>query len=318
MALSESELLDHAAAAGAVVGARQLRRWRAAGLVPTPEPVHERGRPGSRSEYEGWVVEQLIVVADLLAETRSVRYAAIELWWSRRWVRRSALREALLQPLDPLRREVERLAEEVGDDPLDLAEAIAERAEDQASDHGGWGMLGARLGPRPDDRHRVNLGLAMLSLGQDVPWDVTDEGETSLRDLFARAIGLERATTDVIGETPWLAQMPVVEDEIAELTGGLPLDPRDIGDAIANASDEELDQARDIAHWIIESMAPAAAAQEALLGTDVGGLGSIRELAERSSLADTTKLVLMGLAAARIAPDLAAAISASASDGGRP
>jgi hypothetical protein len=299
MALSESELLKRVADAGRSVDSRRLRRWRDAGVVPSPGHLHDRGCPGSRTEYEEWVVGQVVAVADLLAARRSFRYVAVELWWAGRWVRRSTLRATLVQPLQRLRQEVERIASETGGDPLEIAEAIAEQAEREAPDHGGWGAFGARLGPRPEDRRRVNVGLALLALGEDVPWDVHDEDETSLRALFERGTGLERAGRDVIGEGPWLPQLPDLENELAELTGGLPLDPRQISQAIAEATDDELDEARDVAHWIIDFMAPAAAAQEARLGADVGGLRSIGELARRETLVDTIKLVLFGLAAGR-------------------
>lgn len=52
MALSESELLKRVADAGRSVDSRRLRRWRDAGVVPSPSHLHDRGRPGSRTEYE--------------------------------------------------------------------------------------------------------------------------------------------------------------------------------------------------------------------------------------------------------------------------
>ena len=96
--------------------------------MPSPLHAHDAGRPASRSEYEEWVVKQVVAVADPLSGRRSFQHVAIELWWSGRWVRRSVLRAALAQPLERLRRDVEDIAQRTGGAPLNIAEAIADQA----------------------------------------------------------------------------------------------------------------------------------------------------------------------------------------------
>lgn len=90
---------------------RQIERWRSEGCLQPPEWMHQRGMPGSRSEYPAGAAAQAARVRDLLAGSprllagprTSFDEVRILLFWEGRFVDQGELRgsyQAFLQRLD--------------------------------------------------------------------------------------------------------------------------------------------------------------------------------------------------------------------------
>jgi hypothetical protein len=298
--LTEAALLAAVGTRESAVDGRRLRRWREKKVVPPPQRV-VTGSVGSGYRYPTWVVDQVVRVAELLRERRDLDFVAIELWWEGRWIDCDRLRAALIQPFEAVRDRTDAISDEHGGDALDAAQAFAAEAERDAANHGGWGLVGQRIGARPEERMRVTAALMQIGFGEMPALDVHDDGEPALRELMLRALGFERLMHEaVIDGEPLVPDDFDLEAEIIELAGVLPLRPQAVIDLLAEASDDQLEDARRRAHIVVDELAVQAAEIEQRYGSDYAALGSLRELTDRSRRGGTSALIAILLATRRL------------------
>ena len=306
LAMTGDEILNAARAQGAEVTRRQLKRWRQDGLLPRPDWQHEDGLSGSRSLYPAWTVDQVVEIWRRRQKRRRTAELLIGLWWDGSWVDRSALREALCAPLERLSHHAQEITR-CHQDPYEAADALIEVAEREAANAGGLGLVGRRLRNRADTRTVMHT-FFLVGLGVEPEWETQDVGlpvpEPSVAELVSRGTGIERAQRDRLGtDPPWLSEAPDVQRELYEMRAAGLFDLLDLGGLIRHASDVELDDARDAARAFSRFIAPAADALEAEFGRDIGGLGSIAELANTADEpGQPIWLVRLMLAARRLLP----------------
>jgi hypothetical protein len=176
------------------------------------------------------------------------------------------------------------------------AEALAEKADQQAAAGAGWGIIGDRLGRRPADRHRAMVAISLLALGGEPAWDSRDDHEEPLETLFQRLMGIDAAASDPIANgRPWLEHPPNLRQELAERRAAGALDILGAATRIESATDAQLDHDRDLAQQMLERAIPAIQALESDYGRDVGGLASISAFAKPTKPGDFSFLTLLAL-----------------------
>ncbi len=234
---ADQELISGAKQAGALVSQRQLKRWRAAGLLPSPTRRGlGRGR-GSRSVYPPGTLERVLALARLPRRARTPGAAVLSLFALGYEVEEAALRRA---HSDWVMQTEERLRQGAGSaDPLDMAEAAAMR------------MLGPFL--------RTRLGrqyLRRLRHRGEPPRDVLVSAMTGLTSLvvsgepssseaireYLDAAGAPQALARA-GLSPEQAMRELLADP-AVLQGLAAISLRRLASTFADASMDELDQAR--------------------------------------------------------------------------
>lgn len=234
---ADQELISGAKQAGALVSPRQLKRWRAAGLLPSPTRRGlGRGR-GSRSAYPPGTLERVLALARLPRRARSPGAAVLSLFSLGYEVEEAALRRAHSEWVTQTE---ERLRQGAGSaDPLDMAEVAAMR------------MLGPFL--------RTRLGrqyLRRLRHRGEPPRDVLVSAMTGLTSLvvsgepssseaireYLDAAGTPQALARA-GLSPEQAMRELLADP-AVLEGLAAISLRRLASTFADASMDELDQAR--------------------------------------------------------------------------
>jgi len=121
-----------AAAAGAVVTARQLERWRQDGWIDAPARRH-LGRRGSSADYPPETVAQVVALASAARRRYPMHRAILDLFAEGRPVGEGALHQAYDDLLTGLARGIQSEAEREGvkpavgaaPDPFDVAEAVS-------------------------------------------------------------------------------------------------------------------------------------------------------------------------------------------------
>jgi len=260
--IDEHTLLRRAAEAGALVTADQLKRWRRAGLIQRPRQEHARGRRGSRSWYPPETVAQLVAVAGLHATMHRLNDLVVAVWWAGHWVQRGA--RPAFRPVrgggrDRARHEPAR----------SLAGARAD-----ATALAGWAR-----------RLRELLWLfCVLGLGGEHEWEPDEEdadGDApALETLLEQAAGLDRAKREgLAGNEPWLPDGVRARDAVLELRDAGAFELEDFARPVRDATDAQLDQAREDARLFSEPLATIGQVIESLVGQDVAGIGSLAALA---------------------------------------
>lgn len=304
--MTADEVLKAARARGANVTRRQLKRWRLDGLVPRPDWGHQQGLPGSRSLYPAWAVDQVVEVWNRRQRKRRSAELLIGLWWDGWWADRGSLREALCGPLDRLSQQARAVTRRY-EDPYDAADAPVEAAEHETASAGRIGLIGRRLRNRADARTVMHT-FFLAALGDEPEWETQDVGlaepEPSVVELVSRGTGIERAQRDPLGaDPPWLSEAPDVEREFRDMRMAGVIDLLDLAGVIREASEVELDDARNAARAFSRIVAPGADALQKEFGRDVGGLGSIAELTKTADEpGQRIWLVRQMLAAHRLLP----------------
>lgn len=277
--LTEPQLLAQVERSGCVVTSHRLKRLRAVGLMPRPL-VRHGGVRGSRSFYPAWAADQLVIVCRVQERERRFDELRVLVWWEGGWVESSRLRAAMRELLAPMARE---LAPYAHLDPYDAADELSSQLARGRSRSATGKLLRHRLRNAEDRRSMMSM-IALLIFGGDPGWDVGpagDDRDESLGALFERASGIDRARDDALGDDgPWL----LAHDEVAEMLEPLQaagffdmIEPRR---AIEEASDAALEQAREDVRLIMQPLGMVARAIEAQRGSDIGGLGSLRALAD--------------------------------------
>lgn len=306
MSIPAEKVLEAARREGAEVSLRQLKRWRSKGLIPRPEWGHERGVAGSRSLYPAWTPFQVVEVWRRGQSMRRTNVLLIGLWWDGWWVDRLALREALCEPFERLSHQA-RAITAPHENPCDAADALVDVAELDAASAGGTGVVGRRLRNRTDIRTVMHT-FFVAGLGVEPEWETQDVGlakrEPSVAELVNRGTGIERAQRDSLGANPpWLPEPPDIRSEFEAMRAAGVIDLLDLAAGIRDASDRQLDDARNAARSVSTVLAPELAALERELGRDIGGLGSIADLASTADQpAQRIWLVRLMVMARRLVP----------------
>jgi hypothetical protein len=277
--LTEAQLLAQVERSGYAVTPHRLKRLRAVGLMPRPAVRHGVVR-GSRSFYPGWAADQLVAVCRVQKRERRFDELRVLVWWEGDWVDPSALREAMSELLAPLARELAQYAEL---DPYDAADELSSELAGGRSRSATGSLLRSRVRDAEDRRSMMST-IALLVFGGDPAWDIgpaADDREESLGALFERASGIDRARDDEISDDgPWLLAHDEVADMLEPLRDAGFFDMIEPGRVLGDASDIALEQAREDVRFIMQPLGIVARVIEAQRGMDIGGLGSLRALAD--------------------------------------
>jgi len=281
----EATLIQTCADGDCVVTADQLKRWRQKGLLQRPRQVHMQGQRGSRSVYPEEAVEQAMLVDELLRNRRrSFDDALIELWRRGSWVDRGALLRALVRPLEQMGKAWSELLAEAHDDPNEAADlAVARFTLRDASSM--TKLMVKRLGgPRSGARELRDVVWFFFLLAFDGEQEGVEDGPgTRLEHVVATATGSQRARQDrVLDGRPWLVEVISATGVVHELKRAGALDVPGMASRLSNASEAELDQARDDVLLFTDGLAAIAHGMEAMFGLDFAGLGSLVALASDS------------------------------------
>ncbi len=277
--LTEAQLLAEVQRRGYGVTRHRLKRLRATGLMPRPE-VRHGGVRGSRSFYPGWATDQFLLVCRMQERERRFNELIMLVWWEGGWVEPSALRAAMQELLAPLTRELAAYRDR---DPYDAADELSARLAHGRARSATGSLLRRRVRDA-EDRRSMMWTIALLVFGGDPGWDIGpagDDRDESLQGLFERASGIDRAREDEIGgEGPWLLSHDEVGEMLAPLRDAGFFDVIEPARVLDAATDGALEQARKDVRLVIQPLGALARAIEEQLGTDIGGLGSLRVLAE--------------------------------------
>jgi hypothetical protein len=297
--LDEDTLLTAASNAGWPVTSDQLKRWRRAGLVQRPRQEYIGGRRGSVSWYPVEAREQLISVARRHGVTHRLSHLLLGLWWDDEWVDRAVLRETLLKWFDRLSSE----ARTVLDGRVDLFDAVDELVGKASLRNLSppLSLMVRRLPRGTRDLREVLWLVGVFGLGGDYEPAAGDDGAPSSAALLARATGADRARADrPLGNDPWLPPNVSAMDVVRKLReAGAEL--ADMGRLVREASDAELDRARDDAE-AFERLAAIGRGMQGVIGEDVAGVASLTVLAAEGATGRMTMIWIM-LAMRRAAGD---------------
>jgi hypothetical protein len=193
--LDEASLLEAAVRAGVTVSSHQLKRWRRVGLMPRPRIEHTPGVRRSRAVYPAWAVEQLVAVARTHRSIHRVEALSVALWWDGHWLEPTALRNALIAPLERLSAKA-RVARAGHDDQYEATDAILAAMSEDTAPSPMVALLGKRLGSRADLMNWL-WTLVALGLGAPAPWEQEDRSAPdparSALERLAVGAGVERA-----------------------------------------------------------------------------------------------------------------------------
>lgn len=304
--IEEPALLGAVARAGETAPTHdQLKRWRRAGLIPRPNVEHSPGVRGSQTWYPEWAAEQLLAVVRAHRSTRRLQDLCLAVWWEGHWVRPSALREALIAPLERLSREARLLRGEESD-PYEAADAIVATVRDDAMPSPTSTLFRKRLNG-PADFMDLLWTFVVLGLGGQAPWEQEDRSAPDpapgALKLISAATGADRAMSDdPVGEGPWVPtdfDLPAFIEELRDAKG---FEIEDMARPIQEASDNELEQARQDALLFSGPLAMIGSVLGELLGDDIAGLGSL-SVFESTAPSDLPALIRNMLILRKLAGD---------------
>lgn len=262
------------------IGRGALRRFHREGLLPRPIQVHRQGEPGSLSIYPPGALDQLTAVIELRAQTKTRPFEQLrfEAWWAGLWVEPSLLRSSLEGLLDERTawiRESRQRYETVED-------AVEAMLTQPLRDTRSPIVRLMRRRVRGDENLRSALyALLVLVLGGDPIWetpDVEPDGgpEPHPIELVGQLMGLDRAAAQgLAGLVPSLDRSGLVTALVRYRDSGL-LDLVHPSRLIHEATDQQLDAARDRARNLLASLLPFAESMEGIWGRDAAGLGIVR------------------------------------------
>lgn len=221
---ADQALIDVLARRGVTVTPRQLERWREAGIIWTRRWRGE-GRGGSRSEYPVGTADQVMVLLDLLAESKSLDVAVLSLFGQGREVQHLGLVDAYLRSYKLLTEYGE------GEDAWDRAEGVTRMR--QFSSHPvvrAW-----RQGIRDRPNRTDPVPFETQSTGASVVHSL-QTGEPPMED--AAGIIAEASGFGVIAESDQMTK------DFADTLAALSIPA--LIEVVSTASMEELKQARDV------------------------------------------------------------------------
>lgn len=272
--LTEAELLDHLRARGGEAPEpRQVRRWR---VLLEPVRAASRGQPGRPPlRYLPEAVDRLEAIMTIRAgRQKPLDVLGFELWW--RGFAVSQDREYIASILNG-----GAIAFSSSEDPADFADRMYDELHDKRPRTGLFSLLAARVGGDHDAFLAGMYAMLMLLLGGSPAWDSTsavvnaeDRDEMSPADAAQRLLGFVRAAEDQAPTGERLLDEPVAIPEFfSQLLKGGRLDPRDLAKTIRDATNEELELARDDAHAFAGDFVENARATVRAYGEDFAGFG---------------------------------------------
>jgi hypothetical protein len=287
-------LVSIADEANYAIDRRVLKTLVREGVLQRGRQVHIHGQPGSRTMYPAAAAEQLLLVLPLRERERRFDLLRCKVWWQGGWVDHTLLRHSILRRLDAAGlADVHRLTE-MYPDPIDAAEYLVDQLRSHPSRSPVVRLLQRNLRDRGGRWEVAAHLLIQLALGGEPIWDAVDVGleepEPAPVDLVRSAGGFERArfdTVTVAGAT--LGPILPIQTPLAKLVerfvdgGWLPITRWP--EIVIQASDRELDQARDDTRAIIEPLVTFVQALEALAARGGLGLALLTRL-ERATDAD--------------------------------
>jgi hypothetical protein len=273
-------LLSIAADANYTIDRRGLKTLVREGVLQRGRQVHVPGQPGSRTMYPAAAAEQLLLVLRLRKRERRFDLLRCMVWWQGGWVDHTLLRHSILRRLDAAGlADVSRLTE-MYPDPIDAAEYLVDQLRSYPTRSPVVRLLQRNLRDRGGRWEVAAHLLVQLVLGGEPIWDAVDVGleepEPAPVDLVRSAGGFERARLDTItvaGKTlgPILPIQTPLSKLVDRFTDGGWLPFTGWPEIVIQATDRELDQARDDTRAIIEPLVIFVRALEALAAR--GGLG---------------------------------------------
>jgi hypothetical protein len=122
---ADAQLVDELAPLGVRVTPRQLKRWRASGLLPTPTQVSAGRGKGRRSvSYPAGTAQLVAALADMLRDGWSLRHVAFGLFARGHEVTEAALKQSYRAVIQDFHEHVMLLGDA---DPADGADRLARR-----------------------------------------------------------------------------------------------------------------------------------------------------------------------------------------------
>jgi hypothetical protein len=144
------------------------------------------------------------------------------------------------------------------------------------------GLMLARLEGRRRGRRALEdimWFFFLLAFGGDYEPTPSADGSPGLEELTAQATGIDSAKATGPLHTPWPAEDAAGLDVVRDLRRAGVLQVMDLAAPIRDATDDDLDRARDDGPMFSRELATIAAAVQLMLGDDVGGLGSLTAMA---------------------------------------
>jgi hypothetical protein len=304
--ITDEELLKRGAESQAPVSPRQLERWRKDGLLQRSVQRHVPGHRGSVSLCPPESVNQLVALSRLHQKERRLGELRFLLWWEGQWADcpklGATIADALRKfgaKLSSYTEAARRAAEKEESDP-DLVPAVAaERIATNLTEKSRSPLL--RFMRRNLRRRKPDVLSAVMVLAQVVMGisplygDALDDlGEMTPEKSLFQAAGLTPATqTGPGGIPPWIpdgaSSVPRALAQIKEV--GI-ADISRLAQFVEEATDDELDQARDAARFLVEDMPTFVRGFGVLFGRNVMGLGAFRHF-DRISI--TEKMLMIPL-----------------------
>jgi hypothetical protein len=261
-------------------------------LLPLDGQRHPAGVRGSESLYPRWAVDQLELVALLEMEERRFAQLRVLVQWHGGSVCPDKLRASLIGLLGSMSAQARQMTAGTVDES-DRADRLAEAMTRRPGRSGVSRLMRRRLNDVADGMQRAAYAFAALATRTSIEWENHDPNDPteSLLGVFERASGWDRARADDIsGEGPLLRERESSQEILAELQQAGLFDILDLGAAFEAASDEAIERAFDDAIAFAGLRGPFEAIQS-VAGDDIGGLGSITELASAHQAIDLAALV---------------------------
>jgi hypothetical protein len=226
------------------------------------------------------VVDQVVLIDALLRNRRrSFDDVRLELWRRGMWVDRALVRKALATPFERMAQEWAALLLEAGGEPAEAADLAIQRfsfRDPSATTKLMWERLGASRSGTVDMRNVVWF-FFLNGFGAEQDGIETRLGSV-LEFAVAAATGVAQAREDDIsGAGTWLPALTSATSFVVELRDAGAFDIPRIAEAIASTADADLDRALADVRLFID-VATIATGIEAMFGTDIAGLGSLRAL----------------------------------------
>ena len=240
----------------------------------------------------------LLGICRLRARFNDLERIRFELWWTGEYAGDLApIRQFLVGRLEPLVAELWELRDRY-DDPFDAAEAAVSgpiRSRDPV-------LRAMRRFAKTDENLRsAALAIFLDLFGGDVPWESPDTGleerEPSLAELVERVSGIHRAKTDLLDSgQPLLDESTDIVSLIRAMHVHGVIDLDHPGQAIHQATDDELTQARERARLFLDGVGALVRVYTATRGRDYAGLSVLGRQAvtpDPTSIALTVQLFIL-------------------------
>lgn len=186
--LTEEQLIDFAEQHGCKgVTHWKLERWHKQDVIPRPVVTPLGQGKGTRSDYPGQTLEQVLAVCQLLKSTRNLNMVRLQLWQEGYPISLSLIKETIRQLVPQLKWKIPRKKEK----KYDLVERRVEAALQQVRGPL-FRFLFKRFGKKLEDLQSfIHIQLS-LAYGIPLLFEPNHEpDELSATDIFTQGLGLE-------------------------------------------------------------------------------------------------------------------------------